>query len=53
MVQPTQSCLYYLVLPLLVGENPRGNLGVMMRAIDKGYYFNIGGGKARKSMVLK
>jgi nucleoside-diphosphate-sugar epimerase len=41
-----------LRLPLLVGESPPGNLGAMIRAIDKGYYFNIGGGKARKSMVL-
>jgi nucleoside-diphosphate-sugar epimerase len=41
-----------LRLPLLVGENPPGNLGTMLRAIEKGYYFNIGGGKARKSMVL-
>jgi nucleoside-diphosphate-sugar epimerase len=41
-----------LRLPLLVGENPPGNLGAMMKAIEKGYYFNIGGGKARKSMVL-
>jgi nucleoside-diphosphate-sugar epimerase len=41
-----------LRLPLLVGENPPGNLGAMIKAIDKGYYFNIGCGKARKSMVL-
>lgn len=41
-----------LRLPLLVGKNPPGNLGTMLRAIEKGYYFNIGGGKARKSMVL-
>lgn len=41
-----------LRLPLLVGENPPGNLGAMLQAIDKGYYFNIGGGKSRKSMVL-
>lgn len=41
-----------LRLPLLVGKSPPGNLGAMLRAIDKGYYFNIGGGKARKSMVL-
>lgn len=41
-----------LRLPLLVGENPPGNLGAMIRAIEKGYYFNIGRGKARKSMVL-
>ena len=41
-----------LRLPLLVGANPPGNLGAMIKAIEKGYYFNIGGGKARKSMVL-
>ena len=41
-----------LRLPLLVGKNPPGNLGAMIRAIQKGYYFNIGGGKAKKSMVL-
>lgn len=41
-----------LRLPLLVGKNPPGNLDAMIRAIQKGYYFNIGGGKAKKSMVL-
>jgi nucleoside-diphosphate-sugar epimerase len=41
-----------LRLPLLVGANPPGNLGAMLKAIDQGYYFNIGGGKAKKSMVL-
>ena len=41
-----------LRLPLLVGGNPPGNLGSMLKAIRKGFYFNIGGGKARKSMVL-
>lgn len=41
-----------LRLPLLVGANPPGNLGDMFNAVEKGYYFNIGGGKARKSMVL-
>jgi nucleoside-diphosphate-sugar epimerase len=41
-----------LRLPLLVGENPPGNLGAMIKAIQKSYYFNIAGGKARKSMVL-
>ncbi|MBE8727765.1 NAD-dependent epimerase/dehydratase family protein [Flavobacterium hungaricum] len=41
-----------LRLPLLVGEKPPGNLGAMINAIDKGYYFNIGNGKAKKSMVL-
>lgn len=41
-----------LRLPLLVGKNPPGNLGEMIKAIQKGYYFNIGGGTAQKSMVL-
>lgn len=41
-----------LRLPLVVGENPPGNLGSMIRGIKKGYYFNISGGKAKKSMVL-
>lgn len=41
-----------LRLPLLVGENPPGNLGAMINGINKGYYFNIAGGRARKSMVL-
>ena len=41
-----------LRLPLLVGKKPPGNLGAMIRAIKKGYYFNIGKGEARKSMVL-
>lgn len=41
-----------LRLPLLVGKNPPGNLAAMIKGIKKGYYFNIAGGKARKSMVL-
>jgi hypothetical protein len=41
-----------LRLPLLVGKNPPGNLGTMIKAIKKGYYFNIGGGNSKKSMVL-
>ena len=41
-----------LRLPLVVGPNPPGNLGRMINAIKKGYYCNIGGGHARKSMVL-
>lgn len=41
-----------LRLPLLVGNNPPGNLGYMIKGIIKGYYFNIAGGLARKSMVL-
>jgi len=41
-----------LRLPLLVGADAPGNLGAMIRGIEKGYYFNIGGGTAKKSMVL-
>lgn len=41
-----------LRLPLLVGANPPGNLGAMIKGIRKGYYFNIAGGTARKSMVM-
>jgi nucleoside-diphosphate-sugar epimerase len=39
-------------LPLVVGLNPPGNLGAMIKGIKKGYYFNISGGTAKKSMVL-
>lgn len=41
-----------LRLPLIAGPNPPGNMGKMMQAIPKGRYLSIGGGKARKSMVL-
>ncbi len=41
-----------LRLPLIVGTNPPGNLGSMIQGIKKGYYFNIAGGNAKKSMVL-
>ncbi len=41
-----------LRLPLVLGENPPGNLKAMIYGIKKGYYFNISGGIARKSMVL-
>lgn len=41
-----------LRLPLLIGENPKGNLNSMIISITKGYYFNVGTGSARKSMVL-
>lgn len=36
----------------MAGENPPGNLGAMIEGIQKGYYFNIAGGTAKKSMVL-
>lgn len=39
-------------LPLIAGPNPPGNLGMMIRGIMKGLYFNIGGGNVRKSIVM-
>lgn len=44
--------LTILRLPLVIGKDAPGNLRSMVQAIKKGYYFNIAGGKARKSMVL-
>jgi len=41
-----------LRLPLIVGKDAPGNLRSMVNGIRKGYYFNIAGGTARKSMVL-
>lgn len=41
-----------LRLPLIAGANPPGNLKSMINGIKKGYYFNIAGGQAKKSMVL-
>jgi nucleoside-diphosphate-sugar epimerase len=40
-----------LRLPLVYGENSLGNLKAMWNGIRYGYYFNISGGKARKSIV--
>jgi len=41
-----------LRLPLLAGPNPPGNLGAMIRGIQKGHYANIAGGTAKKSVVM-
>lgn len=41
-----------LRLPLIIGNNPLGNLKTMINGIKKGFYFNIRGGAVRKSMVL-
>jgi len=41
-----------LRLPLISGPNPPGNLKAMINGLKKGYYFNIAGVKAKKSMVL-
>jgi nucleoside-diphosphate-sugar epimerase len=37
---------------LLAGRNAPGNLGAMVRGIEKGFYFNIDGGKGRKSILM-
>jgi nucleoside-diphosphate-sugar epimerase len=45
--------LIILRLPLVAGaKNTPGNLGAMIRGIKNGFYFRIGAGNARKSMVL-
>jgi nucleoside-diphosphate-sugar epimerase len=41
-----------LRLPLVVGSNPPGNLGKMIKAIKQGTYYSVGGGIVKKSMVL-
>lgn len=37
---------------LMVGSGAPGNLGAMLRGIQKGFYLNIAGGKARKSLLM-
>lgn len=44
--------LCILRLPLLVGINPPGNLGSMMKGICSGRYLSIAGGKAQKSVLM-
>jgi nucleoside-diphosphate-sugar epimerase len=44
--------LTILRLPLVAGANPPGNLGKMIQGIKRGRYVSLGGGKARKSVVL-
>lgn len=39
-------------LPLVVGKYAPGSLSQMISAIKKGYFFTIGSGNAKKSMVL-
>ena len=40
-----------LRLPLVIGKSPKGNLKLLIKAIKKGYYFRIGKGDAKRSMV--
>lgn len=37
---------------LLAGHNAPGNLGAMVRGIQRGFYFNIAGGRAKKSVLM-
>ena len=37
---------------LMAGKKAPGNLGAMVNGIRKGYYVNIGGGNARKSLMM-
>lgn len=37
---------------LMAGKNAPGNLGAMLNGIKKGFYVNIAGGKARKSLMM-
>jgi nucleoside-diphosphate-sugar epimerase len=41
-----------LRLPLIAGYQPLGNLGAMIKGIARGYYFEIAGGNAKKSIVM-
>ncbi|RIV19381.1 NAD-dependent epimerase/dehydratase family protein [Fibrisoma montanum] len=40
-----------LRLPLVVAEEPTGNMAALMTAIRRGYYVRLGDGAARRSMV--
>lgn len=40
-------------LPLIAGKNAPGNLGNMINAIRKGFYFSVSKGKAARSVVMK
>lgn len=37
---------------LIAGPNPPGNLGAMIQGIKTGRYFNIAGGKSKKSVLM-
>ena len=37
---------------LMAGKNAPGNLGAMVNGIKKGFYVNIAGGRARKSLMM-
>lgn len=37
---------------LIAGPNPVGNLGAMIRGLKRGFYFRVGNGETRKSVVM-
>lgn len=47
----TGVCATILRLPLVVAEQPNGNVAVLTNAIRRGYYVRIGSGGPRRSMV--
>jgi GlcNAc-P-P-Und epimerase len=47
-----QVILTILRPSLIAGPNPPGNLGDMIQGIKSGKYLSIGGGKARKSVLM-
>ena len=47
-----QVVLTILRPSLMAGKNAPGNLGAMVNGIRKGYYFNIAGGNARRSLLM-
>ncbi len=49
--EENEIILTILRLPLIVGANPPGNLGAMIRGIRTSRYFSIGKASAKKSMV--
>lgn len=40
-----------LRLPLITGTSPSGNLGEMINAIRKGFYFRIGNGHSKRTII--
>ncbi len=47
-----QVILTILRPSLMAGKNAPGNLGAMVNGIKNGFYVNIAGGKARKSLMM-
>lgn len=49
----THGVILSIIRPsLIAGPNPPGNLGAMINGIKTGKYLSVGGGKARKSVLM-